>query len=80
VVRSHTRRSGDAGGGEKGEDIGVPTGKTIAVLQALAFGTLALGCSSSGNHLAGTGGRAGASTETITVAQKICQPGSVPVG
>ena len=65
---------------KKAKIAAVSTGKTIAVLQALALGALALGCSSSGNQLAGTGGQgeqaargAGNSpttTETVTLVQK----------
>jgi hypothetical protein len=57
------------------------TGKTMAPLKALILGTLALGCSSSGNQIAGTGGQRGTggqgtggssqtTTETITLGQK----------
>jgi hypothetical protein len=55
-------------------------GETGAVLQALALGALAVGCSSGGNQLAGTGGTTGGkgggggssqtTTETIAVVQK----------
>lgn len=44
---------------KKAKMAAVSTGIAIAVLQALAFGTLALGCSSGGNHLAGTGDHGG---------------------
>ena len=52
----------------------VSTGKTITGLHVLVLGALALGCSSGGNQLGGTGGQGGGSsqttTETVTLVQK----------
>ena len=42
----------------------VSTGKTITSLHALVLGALALGCSSGGNQLGGTGGQGGRSSQT----------------
>jgi len=70
---------------KKAKIAAVPTGKAVAVLGGLMLVTLTLGCSSSGNQLAGTGGRGGqtggtggqgsggnaqTTTETITLVQK----------
>jgi hypothetical protein len=44
---------------KKAKMAGVPTERPIAVLKALVLGALALGCSSSGNGLVGSGGTGG---------------------
>lgn len=64
---------------KKGKMTAMSTGKSITVPQALALGALMLGCNSSGNQLAGTGGTGGngggggssqTTTETITVTEQ----------
>jgi hypothetical protein len=63
---------------KKAKMAGVPTERPIAVLKALVLGALALGCSSSGNGLVGSGGTGGkggqggagnlpTTTETVTL-------------
>jgi hypothetical protein len=63
---------------KKAKIAAMSTVKTLALLPALVLGTLALGCSSGGNQLAGAGGGSGkggsggsaqTTTETITVIQ-----------